>query len=145
MPDSLHEITIAASPKAVYDAWTTAKGLKSWWTQDSRVASKVGGVHVFAFNGGEVEFHFRIDAQEPGRRVRWTGLAAPKMPDEWVGTRIDVELDEPEPGQTRMRFGHLGWQSADGFYRLCNSTWGELVYRLRDFCEGKGRGPLFAG
>jgi hypothetical protein len=25
----------------------------------------------------------------------------------------------------------------------CNSTWGELMYRLKDYAEGKNPGPLW--
>ena len=67
------------------------------------------------------------------------------MPDEWVGTEIRVDLEPAADGGTRMRFGHCGWRSADGAYAGCNSTWGELMHRLRDHCEGNGRGPLFSG
>jgi uncharacterized protein YndB with AHSA1/START domain len=144
MPDSLHEIPVQASARAVFDAWTTSEGLSSWWTKDSKAQNKVGDVNVFTFDGGNVEFHFRIDEQLPGQRVRWTGVKADKMPDEWVGTRIEVDLSE-EDGGTRLRFGHKGWRDAEGMYCVCNTTWGELMYRLRDYCEGKGRGPLFPG
>jgi len=144
MPDSLHQISVGVSPIAVYEAWTTEKGLSSWWTRDARVSEEVGGINVLLFEGGSVSFHFRIDDQIPGERVRWTGVAAEKMPDEWVDTQIAVDLD-PSNGRTRMRFGHTNWRSTEGAYRVCNTTWGELMYRLRDYCEGRGRGPLFAG
>lgn len=144
MPDSLHEIPIQASPDVVYDAWTKAQGLSSWWTADSRVAGDVGGVNVFVFDGGNVEFHFRIEEQVPGERLRWTGIAAAKMPDEWVGTRIEVDL-EGSGDATRMLFAHRNWRTTEGMYRVCNTTWGELMYRLRDHCEDNGRGPLFDG
>jgi len=144
MPDSLHEIFIHAHPKRLFDAWTTAEGLSSWWTSDCRIAGNEGGINIFVFDGGKVEFHFRIDEQVPNERVRWTGIPADKMPEEWVGTRIEVDI-EPANDITRMRFGHKNWQSSNGAYTLCNTTWGELMYRLRDFCEGKGRGPLFTG
>lgn len=145
MVDSLHEIPIQAGREAVYDAWTTAEGLRGWWTADTRAAGEVGGVHEFGFMGGAVRFHFRVDALEPGRGVRWTGMAGPGMPDEWVDTRVEVSLADGKDGGTVLRFGHLGWKSADGDFRMCNTTWGQLMYRLRDHCEGKGRGPLFAG
>jgi uncharacterized protein YndB with AHSA1/START domain len=144
MPDSLHEISIDASPAAVFEAWTTADGLSSWWTKQVRVSPEVGGINVLLFEGARVAFHFRIDDQDPAKLVRWTGVPGQKMPDEWVDTRIEVDLVATNGG-TRMRFGHRNWKSAEGAYRVCNTTWGELMYRLRDHCEGRGRGPLFSG
>ena len=143
MADSLHEISIAASPERVFAAWTTQEGLASWWTSDCTVAKDVGGVNVFGFQGRAVLFHFHIDALVAPQHVQWTGIAGPKMPDEWIGTTIDVQL-LPEGGNTRLRFSHRDWRSSEGAFRACNTTWGELMYRLRDACEGRGTGPLFS-
>jgi hypothetical protein len=71
-------------------------------------------------------------------------VEGPKAPGEWPGTRITAEL-APAEGGTRLRFAHRGWVSAEGAFAMCNTTWGELMHRLRDTAEGKGRGPLFAG
>lgn len=35
MPDILHLIRIHASRERVYDAVTTAEGIRSWWTRDA--------------------------------------------------------------------------------------------------------------
>ncbi len=144
MPDSLHDITIAASPARTFELLTTRDGLRAWWTGDSRAEPRVGHVNVFGFGGGEVEFHFRVDEHVPASRLAWTGIAAPKVPSEWVGTRITADL-EAVNGKTRLRFGHRGWASGEGAYALCNTTWGHLMYLLRDAAEGRGREPLFAG
>ena len=34
-----------------------------------------------------------------------------------------------------------GWRSTEGYFAVCNSTWGELMYRLKDYVEGKRPGP----
>jgi uncharacterized protein YndB with AHSA1/START domain len=142
MPDSNHEIAIRADAAKVLAAWTTHDGLVAWWTARARVAGAVGETHVFEFDGGTVQFHFRIDALAPDH-VRWTGVAGDRMPGEWIGTTIDARIAPLADGGTRLRFTHGNWASGDGAYAMCNTTWGELVYRLRDWCEGKGRGPLF--
>jgi uncharacterized protein YndB with AHSA1/START domain len=140
--DSLHEIEIAAPVRDVYAAWTTPQGLASWWTADCELAGGAGGVNVLGFHGHAVLFHFHVDAQVAPLHVQWTGIAGPKMPDEWVGTTLDVQL-QAAAGKTRLRFSHRDWRSSDGFFRACNTTWGALLYRLRDACEGRGQGPLF--
>ncbi len=144
MPACLHKIKIQAAPRAVFDAWTTEKGISAWWTKECRMSQNESGVHIFVFDNGNVKFHFRIDEQIPAKTIRWTGIAADKMPQEWVGTRIEVDINASE-GSTILKFGHINWQSTQGLFALCNTTWGELMYRLRDHCEGKGRGPLFFG
>lgn len=142
--DSLHEIIVSAPAARVYEVWTTDDGVRSWWTGRTRMAGS-SGVHVFGFDGASVEFHFRIDEQKPGERLLWTGVEGPHMPGEWIGTKIDVQIAEVAPGKTRLRFAHRNWKNTEGAFCMCNTTWGELMYRLRDACEGRGRGPLFPG
>jgi len=36
-----------------------------------------------------------------------------------------------------------GWRSETENFMNCNTTWGELMYRLMAVAEGKSRGPLF--
>src|SRR5262245_36597543 len=143
MPNSEHEIAIRAEPNRVYAAWTTHDGLVAWWTAHAQVAAECGAVHVFEFNGGDVRFHFRIDALAPNEHVRWTGVAGDGMADELIGTPLDVRLAPLPDGRTGVRFTHGNWASGGGMYAMCNTTWGELMFRLRDWCEGRPRGPLF--
>ncbi|HTO71476.1 MAG TPA: SRPBCC domain-containing protein [Myxococcota bacterium] len=142
MADSLHEITIAAPVRKVYEAWTTQMGIASWWTADCELGDGPGDVNVFSFHGRSVLFHFHVDAQVSPLRVQWTGIAGPKMPEEWIGTTIDLQLVSEAEG-TRVRFAHRDWRSSEGAFRACNTTWGALMYRLRDACEGRNPGPLF--
>jgi len=140
--ESLHEILIAAPPARVLEAWTTAPGLGAWWTADVSVRTGTVAEYVFGFDGGKVKFHFRVDGQQSPERLQLVGVVGPGMPEEWVGTRIDLRLAAENEG-TRLRFAHRNWRSIEGAFCLCNTTWGELMYRLRDHCEGHGRGPLF--
>jgi uncharacterized protein YndB with AHSA1/START domain len=143
--DSLHEIAIAASSTRVFAAWTTEEGLRAWWTGDCSVPNRSGEPYVFRFDSGRVAFHFAVEEEVQGERVLWRGIEGPGMPAEWVGTRIDVRLTRTSSDRTRMQFAHRDWRSIEGAYCSCNTTWGELVYRLRDWCEGRPRGPLFTG
>lgn len=143
--DSLHEIAVAAPAEKVFQAWTTEEGLRGWWTAGVSTPSSLQTEYVFRFDGGNVAFHFRIEQELAGERILWRGVDGPGMPPEWVGTQIDVRLSRGSDGRTRMQFAHRDWQTTEGFYCVCNTTWGELMYRLRDWCEGQPRGPLFAG
>jgi len=142
MPDILHQIDIEASIDDVHRALSTTDGLRSWWTADSTALDEVGYVNVFRFDDGTVEFRFRVDDTTPDR-VRWTCVAGEKVPGEWVETQIDVRLEPREDGTTRVHFAHRNWASTDGAFAMCNTTWGVLMHRLRDHCEGFGAGPYF--
>ena len=61
---------------------------------------------------------------------------------EWSGTGLLFDLAE-QKGQTLLRFTHAGWQAETDYFISCNTTWGELMFRLKAAAEGKGVGPLF--
>ncbi len=50
MPDIMHLITICASPERVYQALTTADGIRNWWTRDADLDGEVGGTGEFRFS-----------------------------------------------------------------------------------------------
>jgi len=51
-------------------------------------------------------------------------------------------LEESKAGPL-LRFTHAAWRSETEYFVSCNTTWGELMYRLKAPSEGKSRGPLF--
>ena len=143
MSDILHRITIDAPAEKILPAITTAEGFRKWWTDDCDAVPKVGSVNIFRFHGGAVEFHFRVDELSP-TRVAWTSLAAPKVPEEWVGTHVAFDLSPADNGGTLLRFGHREWGSTEGEFPACNTVWGDLMHRLKESVEGKPRGPYFS-
>jgi uncharacterized protein YndB with AHSA1/START domain len=142
MADIFHQIPIAALPKRVLVAITTEGALRKWWTADCEAKPEVGALDVFRFDGGNVEFRFHVDEQTPSH-VAWTCVEGPKVPAEWVGTRVVFDLS-PDGRGTMLRFGHLGWRSVEGGYAQCNTVWGELMQRLRAQAEGRPTEPYFA-
>jgi hypothetical protein len=82
-------------------------------------------------------FRMRIDALGPGRRVRMT--CSGDHP-EWAGTTLEWEVDAAPDGAT-LRFSHRGWREITPFAASCNSTWGELMFRLKSHVEGGRPGP----
>lgn len=143
MTDILHRITIGAAPAKILPALSTTEGFHRWWTDDCAAVPEAGTVNVFRFQGGAVEFRFRVDELTESR-VAWTCLAGEKVPEEWVGTRVTFELSPDGNGATVVRFGHRGWRSTDGEFPACNTVWGDLMHRLKALAEGSPRGPYFA-
>jgi uncharacterized protein YndB with AHSA1/START domain len=142
MTDILHRIRIDATPEKILPELSTTEGFHRWWTDDCAAVPRAGTVNVFRFMDGAVEFHFRVD-ELTDRRIAWTCLSAPKVPEEWVGTRVTFDLS-PADGGTLVRFGHLGWRSTEGEFPACNTVWGDLMHRLKASVEGKPRGAYFS-
>jgi uncharacterized protein YndB with AHSA1/START domain len=139
MAELLHQIDIQAPSAKVYDAITSHEGLRSWWTDDCATEPRVGSIAQFRFFGGKVAFQMRIDELTPARRIVWKCVAGP---DEWPETRIMWDISE-QGGMTRLRFEQSGWPHLEGHFRPANTTWGALMFRLKDYVEGRSPGPHF--
>jgi uncharacterized protein YndB with AHSA1/START domain len=137
MPDLKHQIPINATPEKVYAALTTEKGLRGWWTADSKTEDRVGGKAEFGFDKRGTVFHMTIDNLQSPQLVVWS-CSGDHL--EWKGTTLTWNI-AAESGITVLRFTHANWRAATEYYAMCNSSWGELMYRLKDYVEGRKPGP----
>jgi len=135
MPDIQHAVQIACKPEALYPLVSTGEGFQQWWAAD--VTEAAGAVELGFFNRSTL-YRLRLMAGEPPVRAEWlceTGA-------EWSGTGIHFRLEARGAG-TLLRFTHARWPAETEYFTSCNTTWGELMYRLKAAAEGKSRGPLF--
>jgi hypothetical protein len=135
MADIEHAIQIAAPPEAIYPLIATGKGFGHWWAED---ITESAGVVDLGFFKRSTTYRLRLEAETPPTSAEWlceTGK-------EWAGTRIVFRL-EARGSSTFLRFSHKGWPGATEYFVSCNTTWGELIFRLKSAAEGKSRGPLF--
>jgi hypothetical protein len=135
MPDILHAIQIASRPETIHPLIATAKGFGQWWAAD--ITESGGAVELGFFNRATV-YRLRLTADKPPVHAQWVCETG----DEWNGTQIGFRLEGRASG-TLVRFTHGGWRSETDYFTNCNTTWGELMYRLKSAAEGKPRGPLF--
>jgi len=137
MAEIKHQIPVKASPQKVYAALATQAGLREWWTADTTADEEVGGKAEFGFDKRGMVFRMNIDKLEPSKRVVWSCHGDHP---EWNGTVLTWELSS-QNGDTVLRFNQSGWKQISDFCATCNSTWGELMYRLKDYVEDKNPGP----
>jgi hypothetical protein len=79
MQDIMHLIKIHAPSERVYEAITTADGIRQWWTRDVAIELKVGAAGEFGFNGKRFVATRRLSLPRARRdRRRMTFLASPK-------------------------------------------------------------------
>ncbi|HKV43794.1 MAG TPA: SRPBCC domain-containing protein [bacterium] len=128
---------MGASPEKVYEALVTSEGLRGWWTADSTADAQIGGVAEFGFDSRGTVFRMRIEERRPAARVVWACVGGPQ---EWQGTRLTWS-SPPRRGGTALRFTHADWRAPTPRFASCNSMWGALMFRLKDYVEGKRPGP----
>jgi len=135
MPDIRHMVQIAVSPAVVYPLVATGKGFGQWWAAD--ITESGGAVELGFFNRATI-YRLRLTNQTPPTDAEWVCDTG----DEWNGTHILFKLEEIKIG-TKLLFTHAGWRAETDYFTSCNTTWGELMYRLKAAAEGKSPGPLF--
>ena len=137
MPDIMHLIKINASSERVYQALTTAEGIRNWWTRDAELDSRIGGTGEFRFShGGTVVTKVRVEALNPPVRVGWETISS--FRPEWDGTTITFDL-RAEGSDTVLSFAHRGFEQAGEIYALTTTGWGYYLVSLQQYLEtGKG-------
>ncbi|UCH64381.1 MAG: SRPBCC domain-containing protein [Ignavibacterium sp.] len=137
MANIKHFLIIKAPPEKVYKAVTTTGGIKGWWTLDTIINEKVGGVAEFIF-GERYHNKMKITELEPNKRVEWKCFQGDK---EWIATTFEFDI-EARDDNTILRFTHGNWKEETDFFAHCNYQWGYYLRSLVSYCE-KGEGTPF--
>lgn len=139
MANIIHRIGIKSSPKQVYSAVSTIKGLSNWWTENVEGGEKVGDRITFRFLSGGKEIGkmvMEVKELNPEKNVRWKCVDGPA---EWIGTDVTFDLSQQD-NQTIIIFGHRNWREEVEFMAHCSMKWGVFLLSLREYVEsGKGK------
>jgi uncharacterized protein YndB with AHSA1/START domain len=136
MPDVMHFNRIHASPERVYQALTTAEGIRNWWTRDADLDSKIEGTGEFRFYHGKSVSKMRVDELKPLVRVGWKTVSL--FRSEWDGTRITFDT-RAEGSKTVLSFAHCGFKQTDEVCALTTTGWGYYLVSLQQY-RGTGKG-----
>jgi hypothetical protein len=123
--DIQHAIQIASTPETVYPLIATAGAFGQWWATD--IAEIEGAVELGFFDRATV-YRLRLAIDNPPVQAEWICETG----DQWNGTHIIFRLEAGSSGSL-LRF----------YFVSCNTTCGELMFRLKAAAEGKSPGPLF--
>jgi hypothetical protein len=137
MPDIKHAIQIDASPALVHPLVACAEGFTRWWASDVTEDKTTRNLELGFFNRATVYVLHPVQFAAP-RQAHWLCQSG----KEWSGTRLLFDLAE-QRNQTVLRFTHADWQAETDYFVACNTTWGELMFRIKAAAEGKNSGPLF--
>ena len=130
MPDILHMVGIKSSPKKVYEALSTIKGLSHWWITDTTGTAKNGGMIHFGFAD------MKVLELRPNRQVKWRCVKGPR---EWLDTEITFQL-KAKKDQTVVLFTHANWKKPVEFMHHCSTKWATFLLSLKGWLErGEGR------
>ena len=135
MKQIIHVFDVKAPRERVYEALTTAEGLRGWWTRDLDADIRVGGRINFRFAN---VFHpvMEVVNLDPGRRVEWKCVAGEK---DWQDNRFVFAMED-RGGMTLVSFlQDYALELSDEVYGRFNFNWGYYLGSLKKLCEtGQG-------
>lgn len=135
MADIRHRIQIAARPEDVYQVVASGDGFRKWWAAD---VTETGETVELGFFKRATVYRLKPAEMKPPLKADWICGSG----DEWSGTHLIFQLEAQGAGSV-LRFAHQGWRAETDYFVSCNTTWGELMFRLKASAEGASRGPLF--
>jgi hypothetical protein len=136
MPSIKHAISIDAPPDKIFPLISSGEGFGRWWAADVTQVSP-DAVELGFFERQTI-YRLHRARSVPPTEVEWLVTSG----KEWKDTRILFRLNTTKSG-SQLQFTHADWRNDTDYFVSCNTTWGELMFRLKAAAEGKHPGPLF--
>lgn len=143
------DLVIEAAPPAVFDAWATLPGIRSFLAPDGVVEPHVDGLYEVRFFPGNPPGQrgaegMRILQFQPSSRLAFTWDAPPSIAEiRKQRTFIVLDFEPIDGGRTRFRFCHAGWGHGpdwDRAYDYFDKAWAAVV--LPRLVHRFARGPI---
>ena len=140
------QVLVKAPVDAVWQAWTTSEGIKSFFAPDAKVEARADGPFEIYFNpygapdtkGAD---DMRFLALQPQRMLSFTWNAPPYFPEiRGQRTYVTVRMHPAGDGQTHVTLAHGGWGDGgqwDQVYDYFDKAWGNVLGNLQKrFVDG---------
>ena len=139
-------VIVDASPRQVWDAWTTVDGVKTFFAPGAVIDLRVGGEYSILFRpekppGERGADGMRILEIDPFERIAVEWNAPPAYPEVRAArTRLTVTIEPAGDGRTRVGIVHDRWQEGEQWRQAHDyfvSAWDVVLGRLQiRFAEG---------
>lgn len=134
------EVVVPAKVDAVWQAWTTSEGIRTFFAPDARVELRVDGpfeiyINPYAKPGMKGADDMRIIGFQPQRMLSFTWNAPPHLPEARANRTVVVLRFEPVgETQTRVTLHHIGWGEGgewDKAYDYFGKAWPNVLANLQ--------------
>ncbi len=131
-----HQVIVQASVDAVWEAWTTEQGVKTFFAPACNIDLRANGLYEIFFDpdaepGKRGADEMRILALQPKNMLSFTWNAPLHLPNvRWQLTHVVIRLRELEAGQTLVTLTHDGWgegEEWDAALAYFVRAWGDVV------------------
>lgn len=132
---------VSAPREAVFDAWTTEAGARTFFAPDARIELKPGGAYELYFNpdeqpGDKGSEGCKILAYRRPQFLVFSWNAPPEIPTlrkKRAKTRVEVRLEEAGE-KTELTLRHTGWGKGpdwDECFAYFEAAWDLVLSRLK--------------
>jgi uncharacterized protein YndB with AHSA1/START domain len=145
-----HAVVVDATVAAVWDAFTTAEGWRSWAAPFARVDLRVGGLIETSYTPGAVpgdsaNIHNRILSYLPPRMLSIQAVQAPPgfpHADKVSHLHSVIELEAAADGRTRVTISGLGYATGTEYDELMEFFRQGNAWSLNRLRERFATGPV---
>ena len=140
------EATVKAPLRAVWKAWTTDEGARTFFAPDSNVELKIGGLYEIFFlpdaaEGDKGSDGMRVLSFLPEKMLSFEWNNPPSLPEvRGEKTWVVVYLEPIGEDSTEVSITHLGWREGEQWqkaYEYFLRAWDVVLGRLKKrFDEG---------
>jgi uncharacterized protein YndB with AHSA1/START domain len=133
-------VTVKAPVEAVWNAWTTTEGVKSFFAPDARVEARPDGpfeiyMNPYAQPGMKGADGMRVLAVQEGKMISYTWNAPPSLPEARAQrTVVIVRFAPAGEGETQVSLTHVGWGDGgqwDQAYAYFDAAWDQVLGNLQ--------------
>lgn len=109
------QVVVKAPVEAVWNAWTTTEGIKSFFAPDARVDARPDGpfeiyMNPYAEPGMKGADNMRFLALQDKKMISYTWNAPPSLPEaRQQRTVVIVRFAPVSDNETQVTMTHLGW------------------------------------
>jgi uncharacterized protein YndB with AHSA1/START domain len=134
------EVVVAANVDAVWQAWTTSEGVKTFFAPDAHVELRVDGpfeiyINPYAAPGMKGADGMHIIGFQPKRMLSFTWNAPPHLPEARQQRSVVILRFIPQgDNETRVTLHHTGWGDGgewDKAFDYFSGTWPFVLANLQ--------------
>jgi uncharacterized protein YndB with AHSA1/START domain len=134
------QVTVKAPLDAVWNAWTTTEGIKSFFAPDARIEARPDGpfevyMNPFAQPGMKGADDMRVLGVQDRKMISYTWNAPPHLAEARAQRTVVIVRFKPlSDTETQVTLAHLGWGDGgewDKAYDYFDKAWGSVLANLQ--------------
>jgi uncharacterized protein YndB with AHSA1/START domain len=137
----IKEITVPAPRSAVWEAWTTAAGTRTFFAPEARIELRLGGPYEILFDldapaGSQGSEGATVLSFLPEEMFSFSWNNPPVLAEiRNEKTYVVIQFSALSPVETHVKLSQLGWLEGalwDQSYAYFDRAWGVVMSRLRE-------------